>query len=122
MALRSRLDDLGFRMTFAVDKVLYEQQTSHQHLVLFNHIALGHDETFLEYIPHLRQHGGGTDYITGVLEDVQTGPLRLGKTLTTPATIIDGQVFVRSAGVGGSGAREERAGAGSRYLPVRRCR
>jgi L-fuconate dehydratase len=28
----------------------------HQHLVLFNHIALGHDETFLEYIPHLRQH------------------------------------------------------------------
>ena len=26
----------------------------HQHLVLFNHIALGHDEIFLEYIPHLR--------------------------------------------------------------------
>lgn len=28
----------------------------HQHLVLFNHIALGHDVVFLEYIPHLRQH------------------------------------------------------------------
>jgi L-fuconate dehydratase len=28
----------------------------HQHLVLFNHIALGHDALFLEYIPHLRDH------------------------------------------------------------------
>ena len=28
----------------------------HQHLVLFNHIALGHDVLFLEHIPHLRQH------------------------------------------------------------------
>lgn len=28
----------------------------HQHLVLFNHIALGLDRVFLEYIPHLRQH------------------------------------------------------------------
>ena len=27
----------------------------HQHLVLFNHIALGHEVIFLEYIPHLRQ-------------------------------------------------------------------
>ncbi len=26
----------------------------HQHLVLFNHIALGHPELFLEYIPHLK--------------------------------------------------------------------
>ena len=26
----------------------------HQHLVLFNHIALGHEVLFLEYIPHLR--------------------------------------------------------------------
>jgi L-fuconate dehydratase len=26
----------------------------HQHLVLFNHIALGHEILFLEYIPHLR--------------------------------------------------------------------
>jgi L-fuconate dehydratase len=28
----------------------------HQHLVLFNHIAIGHPALFLEYIPHLRQH------------------------------------------------------------------
>ena len=28
-------DELGFRMTFQVDKVLYEMQTEHQHLVLF---------------------------------------------------------------------------------------
>lgn len=28
----------------------------HQHLVLFNHIAMGHEAVFLEYIPHLRQH------------------------------------------------------------------
>jgi len=28
----------------------------HQHLVLFNHIAIGHPEVFLEYIPHLREH------------------------------------------------------------------
>jgi L-fuconate dehydratase len=28
----------------------------HQHLVLFNHIALGHEILFLEHIPHLREH------------------------------------------------------------------
>jgi L-fuconate dehydratase len=28
----------------------------HQHLVLFNHIALGHEVYFLEHIPHLRTH------------------------------------------------------------------
>lgn len=28
----------------------------HQHLVLFNHIALGHTRLFLEYIPHLKDH------------------------------------------------------------------
>jgi L-fuconate dehydratase len=28
----------------------------HQHLVLFNHIAMGHPALFLEYIPHLRQY------------------------------------------------------------------
>jgi L-fuconate dehydratase len=28
----------------------------HQHLVLFNHIALGHEVVFLEHIPHLRAH------------------------------------------------------------------
>lgn len=28
----------------------------HQHLVLFNHIAMGHEVLFLEHIPHLREH------------------------------------------------------------------
>ncbi len=28
----------------------------HQHLVLFNHVALGHEAVFLEYIPHLREY------------------------------------------------------------------
>ncbi len=28
----------------------------HQHLVLWNRVVLGHDELFLEYIPHLRAH------------------------------------------------------------------
>jgi len=28
----------------------------HQHLVLFNHISLGHEALFLEHIPHLKKH------------------------------------------------------------------
>lgn len=28
----------------------------HQHLVLFNHVAMGHEAFFLEHIPHLQQH------------------------------------------------------------------
>ncbi|MES2265641.1 MAG: enolase C-terminal domain-like protein [Bacteroidota bacterium] len=28
----------------------------HQHLVLFNHIAMGHQALFLEHIPHLQKH------------------------------------------------------------------
>ncbi|MBX3252687.1 MAG: mandelate racemase [Chitinophagaceae bacterium] len=28
----------------------------HQHLVLFNHIAIGHEVLFLEHIPHLKTH------------------------------------------------------------------
>lgn len=28
----------------------------HQHLVLFNHVAMGHQRLFLEHIPHLRRH------------------------------------------------------------------
>ena len=28
----------------------------HQHLVLFNHIAMGHEAIFLEHIPHLSSH------------------------------------------------------------------
>jgi spermidine synthase len=34
-------DDLGFSMTFAADKVIYEQQTEHQHLVLFEQQYFG---------------------------------------------------------------------------------
>jgi spermidine synthase len=34
-------DDLGFRMTFEVERVLYETQTEHQHLVLFQHRYFG---------------------------------------------------------------------------------
>ncbi len=28
----------------------------HRHLILFNHISLGLEKVFLEYIPHLRDH------------------------------------------------------------------
>jgi len=34
-------DDLGFRMNYRVDKVLYELQTQHQHLVLFEQPYFG---------------------------------------------------------------------------------
>ena len=34
-------DELGFRMTYAVERVLYEMQTEHQHLVLFEHGFFG---------------------------------------------------------------------------------
>jgi spermidine synthase len=34
-------DELGFRMTYAVERVLYEMQTEHQHLVLFEHKFFG---------------------------------------------------------------------------------
>jgi spermidine synthase len=34
-------DDLGFRMTYEVERVLYEMQTKHQHLVLFEHRFFG---------------------------------------------------------------------------------
>jgi spermidine synthase len=34
-------DDFGFRMTFQVDKVLYELETEHQHLVLFEQPFFG---------------------------------------------------------------------------------
>jgi spermidine synthase len=34
-------DELGFRMTFAAEKVLYETQTEHQHLVLFENKQFG---------------------------------------------------------------------------------
>src|SRR6266852_1763406 len=34
-------DDLGFRMTYLAERVLYETQTEHQHLVLFEHPFFG---------------------------------------------------------------------------------
>jgi spermidine synthase len=34
-------DPLGFRMTFEVERILYEMQTEHQHLVLFEHKHFG---------------------------------------------------------------------------------
>src|SRR6187551_3920762 len=34
-------DPEGFRMTFEVEKVLYEMQTEHHHLVLFQHKFFG---------------------------------------------------------------------------------
>jgi spermidine synthase len=34
-------DELGFRMTYAVEKVLHEDKTEHQHLVLFEHKHFG---------------------------------------------------------------------------------
>jgi spermidine synthase len=34
-------DDLGFRMTYGIERVLYEMQTEHQHLVLFEHKFFG---------------------------------------------------------------------------------
>src|SRR5437016_6859978 len=34
-------DEFGFRMTFAVERVLYEMQTEHQHLVLFENQLFG---------------------------------------------------------------------------------
>lgn len=37
----------------------------HQHLVLFNHIALGHEAVFLEHIPHLRDHFVHPCQVTG---------------------------------------------------------
>jgi L-fuconate dehydratase len=37
----------------------------HQHLVLFNHIAMGHPEVFLEHIPHLNSHFVNPAVVTG---------------------------------------------------------
>jgi spermidine synthase len=34
-------DELGFRMTFEVERVIHEMQTKHQHLVLFEHPFFG---------------------------------------------------------------------------------
>ena len=46
----------------------------HQHLVLFNRVALGHDEVFLEYIPHLRAHFADPAQVDGGRYRVPTAP------------------------------------------------
>jgi L-fuconate dehydratase len=46
----------------------------HQHLVLFNHIALGHTVVFLEYIPHLRPHFLNPARVEGGVYRVPQGP------------------------------------------------
>ncbi|MCB0116761.1 MAG: hypothetical protein KDD84_21835 [Caldilineaceae bacterium] len=37
----------------------------HQHLVIFNHVAMGHEKLFLEYIPHLRCHFRNPAQVSG---------------------------------------------------------
>jgi L-fuconate dehydratase len=39
----------------------------HQHLVLFNHISMGHEALFLEHIPHLKAHFLHPAQVTGGL-------------------------------------------------------
>lgn len=46
----------------------------HQHLVLFNRVAIGHDEVFLEYIPHLREHFAEPARVEGGRYRVPTAP------------------------------------------------
>jgi L-fuconate dehydratase len=47
---------LARKLGFPVVPHVGDMGQIHQHLVLFNHIALGHETLFLEYIPHLRQY------------------------------------------------------------------
>jgi L-fuconate dehydratase len=37
----------------------------HQHLVLFNHIAMGHPIVLLKYTPHLRKHFAHPAHVEG---------------------------------------------------------
>jgi L-fuconate dehydratase len=46
----------------------------HQHLVLFNHIALGLDRIFLEHIPHLRQYFVNPVVVRGGVYQTPTEP------------------------------------------------
>ena len=46
----------------------------HQHLVLFNHIVLGQEVVFLEYIPHLRQHFVNPAVVSGGVYKVPQEP------------------------------------------------
>ena len=47
---------LARKLGFPVIPHVGDMGQIHQHLVLFNHIALGHEALFLEYIPHLQHH------------------------------------------------------------------
>ncbi len=47
---------LGRRFGVPVVPHVGDMGQLHQHLALFNHIALGHELVFLEHIPHLRKH------------------------------------------------------------------
>jgi L-fuconate dehydratase len=46
----------------------------HQHLVLFNHVRVGHEPLFLEYIPHLRDHFVHPARVTGGFYQVPEEP------------------------------------------------
>lgn len=46
----------ALKMESTSDLVMVDMGQIHQHLVPFNHIAIGHSEEFLEYIPHLKSH------------------------------------------------------------------
>jgi L-fuconate dehydratase len=47
---------LAKKLGFPVVPHVGDMGQLHQHLLLFNHIALGHEVLFLEHIPHLRNH------------------------------------------------------------------
>jgi L-fuconate dehydratase len=47
---------LAKKLGFPVVPHVGDMGQLHQHLLLFNHIALGHQVLFLEHIPHLRNH------------------------------------------------------------------
>jgi L-fuconate dehydratase len=46
----------------------------HQHLVLFNHIAMGHEALFLEHIPHLREHFLHPAVVSGGIYEIPQEP------------------------------------------------
>ena len=69
-------DDLGFRMSYQVDKVLYEMQTEHQHLVLFEHKLLRQDADARRRHP---DHQAGRVHLSGddvARADVRARPAR----------------------------------------------
>jgi L-fuconate dehydratase len=62
----------------------------HQHLVIFNHIALGHERMFLEYIPHLK------DYFVHpalVREGVYQCPQEPGSSCDLKEVVIERQIL-----------------------------